>query len=1124
MEEKAGPADETTGYLPFHAMPVVGLGGSAGSLAPLRAFFANVRPDSGLVYVVIVHLSPEHESMLAEILQNSAPIPVTQVRTSVKIEPNHVYVIPPGHHMLMADGHLELAPLDHERGRRVAVDYFFRTLADTHGPTSVAVVLSGADADGAIGIKRIKERGGLTIAQEPDESEHRGMPQAAIATGLVDWVMRAAEMPARIDEYRRNGQRVQMPLAADLPLAPPPEAAPSESGLRDVLSVLRARTGRDFSNYKRGTIIRRLSRRLQVHGLEQLQEYHAFLRTHPGETHALLQDLLISVTNFFRDREAFETLERAIPQFFKDKGPKDVIRIWVPGCATGEEAYSIAILLHEHAARLEAPPGLQIFATDLDEVAIASARTALYPDTIMADVSEDRLRRFFTRQTGGYRVAMSVRETVLFAAHDVLKDPPFSRLDLISCRNLLIYLSREAQSRTFERFHFALRGDGRLFLGTSESADERSDLFAPEHKKYRLYSRLPAPRSGLPVPLNSAVPHVVRLHPLVLPPDIVPPEPAAATAAGRPAAMSELHFKLVEHFAPPSVVVNADNQIAHLSPRVGRFLKFVGGEPTADLLSVVHPMLRLELRAALFSARENQVTVEVSGIPVDFETGARQVDVSVHPAPTLSPGFLLVTFAERDAADAAAALELATETEGIVRSLERELEYTKSLLRNSQEQHGASSEEMKASNEELQAMNEELRSATEELETSREELQSVNEELVTVNQDLKSKVDELARSNGDLQNLMAATNIATIFLDRELRVKRYTPSAVTLFSLISTDVGRPLFDLRHRLEFDTVISDAEAVLQSSRSIEREMRGANGRWYLASVIPYLGTDQHVVGVVLTFVDISRRKQAEDDLLLSKQELEGRVLARTSELHGSNEQLQKEMERRRKMEAERETMMQALVTAQEAERERISRELHDEIGQHVTALLLGLKEIQAPVQGHAPAAARLQAMQEITERIGQQIHDVAVELRPTSLRDLGLVRCLANFIEERMVRANIAADFDYEELGTGRLPEPVETALFRILCEALHNVFRHAQATRVAVILRRRPGRVVAIVEDNGTGFDLAMEEKAPRRAHLGIVGMRERVALLGGELALESRPGEGTTVIVRLPLPEGNGHG
>lgn len=463
----------------YQSLPLVALGGSAGCIEALKRFLEHLPPDPGMAFVIILHLSPDFESRLPEVLQSSSEIPVRTAEDGQAVEANQVYVIPPGKYLTARDGRLQLTPAGAGRGRRVAVDLFFRSLADTHGPHAVAVVLSGADSDGSIGLRRVKERGGLTIAQDPDEAEHEGMPRSALATGMVDWVLRVEEMPAKILDYRRRERSLRLP----------PEESPGpmkgagripdedEAALRDILLTLRSVTGRDFSYYKRATIVRRIARRLQVNGLRDLSGYHAFLRTHPGEAGALLQDLLISVTNFFRDRESFEALETEIPRLFEGKGPVDSVRVWVPACATGEEAYSIAILLLEHASSIEFPPHLQVFGCDLDEEAIQTARTALYPETIVADVSSDRLRRFFVHEPGGYRIKRELREVVLFATHDLLKDAPFSRMDLISCRNLLIYLNRQAQKRALETFHFALRPSGVLFLGMSESADEEPPSF-----------------------------------------------------------------------------------------------------------------------------------------------------------------------------------------------------------------------------------------------------------------------------------------------------------------------------------------------------------------------------------------------------------------------------------------------------------------------------------------------------------------------------------------------------------------------------------------------------------------------------------------------------------------------
>jgi two-component system CheB/CheR fusion protein len=437
----------------------------------LRTFFEAMSPESGLAFVVVIHLSSEHESTLAELLQRSTAMPVIQVQGKTRIEPNSIYVIPPRKALRTMDGYLDLSELPQDpKHRHVAVDLFFRTLADTHGPHAIAVVLSGLDSDGAIGIKRIKERGGLTIAQDPGECEHSGMPRAAIATGMIDWVLPVKEMPGRLLDYTRMEQHLRLP--AELPPAPEAQLRTDgndEASLRDVLAFLRTRTGRDFSCYKRATILRRIRRRMQVNGVEDLSGYLAYLRTRPGEAGALLQDLLITVTNFFRDSDCFAALEASIPRLFEHKTSSDTLRVWVPACATGEEAYSIAMMLTEHVRTLEAAPQVQIFATDLDEEAIRTAREGIYATTIEADVSEDRLRRFFVKEHNAYRIRREIREMVLFAVHDVLKDSPFSRLELVSCRNLLIYLNREPQNRVLDTFHFALNPGGLLFLGSSEA-------------------------------------------------------------------------------------------------------------------------------------------------------------------------------------------------------------------------------------------------------------------------------------------------------------------------------------------------------------------------------------------------------------------------------------------------------------------------------------------------------------------------------------------------------------------------------------------------------------------------------------------------------------------------------
>ncbi len=1102
---------------------VIGLGGSAGGIGALRRFFTHMPATSGMAFVVILHLSPEYESSLSEVLQSSTSMPVEQASNGQKVLPDHVYVIPPGKYLSLSDGHLRLTDLQREHGKRLTVDLFFRSLADTHGPHSVAVVLSGADGDGALGIKRIKERGGLTIAQDPDEAEHAGMPLAAIGTRMVDWVLNVERIPERLLRYQAGEERLQLPseTGPNPAITPRPEPSSEEAALREVLAFLNARTGRDFSYYKRATIVRRIARRMQVNEVDNLPAYSTYLRMHPGESGALLQDLLISVTNFFRDRESFDALKGQIPELFRGKTQVDTVRVWVPACASGEEAYSIAMLLSEHARTLDTPPTLQVFATDLDEQVLAEARNGLYPTAITNDVSAERLQRFFVKEHRGYRVRRELREMLLFAAHDLLKDSPFSRLDLVSCRNLLIYLNRSAQARAFDIFHFALRPEGRLFLGTSETADDASQLFQVVDKKHRLYSTRLTARSSMPVPAGaSTLARALALQQAepgtTLARSSLPPSSAATLrhSVSDRISWSELHLKLIEQLGPPSLVVNGESDILHLSETASPFLKFAGGEPSTNLFRVVHPMLRMELRAALFRAKQTGAPSVASEVPVEILDSRRLVDIRVTPALSLAPDLYLITLEQRETS-VTTLVSTRERDEPLTRHLEQELEQVKRHWRDIVEQHEASTEELKASNEELQAMNEELRSATEELETSREELQSINEELITVNQELKSNVDELGHANSDLRNLMGATAIATIFLDRELKIMRFTPPAVELFSLIATDVGRPLAHLRHRLAYPELLADAAQVLEQLVPIEREVGESGGRFFLARLLPYRTNDDRIAGVVLTFVDVTDLQVAQDAVRRAQRELEARVVERTAELDAVNVALRTEVAMHRQAERARQELQSRLVNAQEEERSRISRELHDEVGQQISALMLGLKALESARANEM--AEKLRELRAAAERVGKEIHQLAAALRPAALDELGLSRALSGYLDAWAERSGISVDFLGAGIDEPRLPNVIETTLYRVVQEAMNNVFKHAAAQSVSVSVERRGALVQAIVEDDGSGFDADLVA-LQRPARLGIAGMRERAALAGGTLTIESSAGGGTTVRLQLPMP------
>ena len=840
---------------------IVGLGASAGGIQAFKTFFEHVPVDSGMAYVAILHMSPEHESSLAEVLQASARIPVTTVVDRERVQPNHVYVVSPRQSLSMSDGYLVQSPISRVEERRAPVDIFFRTLAESQAARAVCAVLSGTGADGSMGLKRVKELGGVCIVQDADEAEYGDMPRNALATDLADAVLPVAEMPSWIAAYR------DVKGAVRLPEEPQGRHEPDERALHDVFAQLRLRTGHDFSNYKRATVLRRVERRLGVRQLPDLRSYAAYVHEHPEEARALLKDLLISVTQFFRDHQAFERLERVvIPRLFERKRGDDQVRVWVPGCATGEEAYSIAMLLAEHASVTPGSPSVQLFATDIDEQSLAVARDGLYTLQDAADVPAERLRRFFVKEGDGYRVRKELREIVLFALHNIIRDPPFSHLDLVSCRNLLIYLNRTAQRRVGDVMHFALNPGGYLFLGTSESLEGGGDLFVAVDKEAHIFqSRGAAARPGLGLPTMTLTPVAER------------PRPAEPTVEPRRDRFvpPDLHQRLLERYAPPSVVVNEEHDIVHLSERAGRYLQVAGGEPTHNLIKAVRPEMRLELRTALYQAAEHRTDVEARGLALRIDDRTTHVDILVRPVlrdDDPARGYFVVLFDEVEPGRAPpeAVPERVTASEP-ARRLEEELIRLKAQLRTTVEQYETQAEELKASNEELQAINEELRSATEELETSKEELQSLNEELRTVNQELKVKVEETTQASNDVQNLINSTDIGTVFLDRSGRIKLFTPRARDIFNLIPTDRGRPLVDINSRLVDVDLHSDVERVLDCLERVEREVTTHDGHWYLMRVSPYRTIEGRSDGVVLTFVDITERKAAAERMRLSEERL-------------------------------------------------------------------------------------------------------------------------------------------------------------------------------------------------------------------------------------------------------------
>lgn len=876
-------------------LTVVGLGASAGGLDALKTFFAALPDDTGMAFVVVTHLHPEHESHMAELLQKTTRMPTMQVTERTKVEANHVYVIPPNRSILMTNTHLDTKEFEQPHGQRTPIDHFFRSMAASGHSDPVAVILSGGGTDGSVGVKDVKEVGGLIMVQQPEDAEYDSMPRAALSTGLADVVLPARKLAEKLVDYSQHRPQ--------LPHDPGQLSEVETETLQRILAQVQARTGHDFSQYKRSTILRRVERRMQLNGFGTLDAYLAYLRGNPEESQAMFNDILIGVTNFFRDRDSWIALEQqVIPELIQKYGDLEGegLRIWSIGCATGEEAYGLAILFFEEAERQGGRPQIQIFASDLDERSIAHARDGVYPAAIEADVSHERLETFFTREGEYYRVKRELRDAVLFTNHNVMRDPPFSRQHLIACRNVLIYLQRTVQDRVFDIFHYALNPNGYLFLGSSESAEHLHDLFETVDKTHRLYRARPWNSERPAVP---SLPSHVRRIPRTSRRNDGFSTLHAQTARflEEPIMMEEHHQRALESYGPPSVVVNERYAIMHISESAGRYLHHPKGMITGDLLNLVRPELQLELRAALFHAFDKGKSTVTRPVAIQFNGHRRRVVVSIRPRleeegwNRVPERQALVFFLEDEVDDPdATADEMAiprngTEESEFMEQLQAENLRLREQLQTTVEEFESSNEEMKAANEELQSINEEYRSATEELETSKEELQSVNEELQTVNSEMRNKVEEVSRAQRELENMMGATEIATLYLDRDLRIQRFTAGVKELFNILGVDGGRRISDLTHKLGYDEFVEDAEQVLRRLKLVEREVHTPEGDWLLIRLRPYHTKEGRIEGVVATFIDINKLKEVEAELLDAKVFLETRVAERTQELDEANQEL-------------------------------------------------------------------------------------------------------------------------------------------------------------------------------------------------------------------------------------------
>ncbi|KNZ41173.1 chemotaxis protein CheR [Acetobacterium bakii] len=885
--------------------PIVGIGASAGGLAAFESFFSGmpVEMDPGMAFVLVQHLAPNHKSMLTELIQRYTRMEVFEVEDGVVVQSNCVYIIPPGMDMAFLNGTLQLLKPSEPRGQRLPIDFFFKSLAQDQEDRAIGIVLSGTGSDGTVGLRAIKEAGGMVMAQSPDSAEYDGMPSSAIATGLMDFILPPIEMAAQLMAYAEHAF-VKLPCLK--------ETQPKiESMLKKICVLLRAQTGHDFSQYKTSTILRRIERRMAVHLIDSKDEYLKFLQQTPFEVEELFRDILIGVTNFFRDPKAFQVLEEeVIPILFIDKTPDAQIRVWSTGCSTGEEAYSIAILIQEHMDLLKENYTVKVFGTDIDSQAIATARAGLYSGSIAADMSPERLGRFFTEEPdgSGYRIHKRIRDMLIFSEQDVIKDPPFSNLDLISCRNLLIYMSGELQKKLIPLFHYALKPDGVLFLGSSETIGEYGDLFKTLDAKSKLYQRKEIAFGEQRTTRAEFMPSFTTMGSLY-------PRAARKADIVKKMPLRELTEQaLLQQLGIVAALVNARGDILFLHGRTGRYLEPAPGEAGVNnILRMVREGLRHKLAMALQRAVVKKEIVEYPGLLVKTNGHFTGVNLTVRRVPVrleqIPESYLyLVVFEEiktfPDEPEEALLTEAIsaredsdTDSGEMIIALKQELQAKDEYLQTVKEELETSNEDLKSTNEEMQSINEEMQSINEELETSKEELQSVNEELATVNGELQVKVDDLSQANNDMNNLLAGTEIATVFLNHKLEILRFTPAATQIINLIQGDIGRPIGHIvPNFVDYNQLVQDLKSVLDTLIPKEIEVKTIQGNFYTMRILPYRTQNNVIEGVVINFIDITANvatrealKKANNELLrlavivrdshdaITVQDLDGHILA-------------------------------------------------------------------------------------------------------------------------------------------------------------------------------------------------------------------------------------------------------
>jgi len=851
-KEKVAPVPVTT-----PSFPIVGIGASAGGLEAFDQFFTHMPPDSGMAFVLIQHLDPKHKSILSELVRRYTRMPVREVEDGMSVEPNSVYVIPPNRNMAILHRKLHLLEQSDISGLRTPIDFFFRSLAEDLKDKAICIVLSGTGTEGAMGLRAVKGEGGMAMAQDAESAKYDGMPRSAIGTGLVDYILPPEKMAEQLIRYVRHATGDVSAITTD--------AADKDGGLlQKIFILIRSQTGHDFSYYKQNTILRRIERRMAVNQISGLPAYVRYMQDDPREAVILFKELLIGVTNFFRDKEAFEALRnKAIPRLFENRSPDNPLRIWVPGCSTGEEAYSIAILCQDFMGTAGKNLSVQMFATDIDNAAIESARLGLYSNSIAVDVPPDYLARFFAREDGSFRMKKEIRDKVVFALQNVITDPPFSKIDLISCRNLLIYLGPELQKRVLPLFHYSLKKEGFLFLGTSETIGEFSDYFSIVDRKEKLFKRKET---------NLVRGDILNFHAPTTTDRRVDAQVLRHVGPMRATNYRDVAERIIrESYGPTGVIINEKSEVLYIHGRAGKYLEPPSGEFTGDIVAMAREGLRLELATAIRKVSVLKTEISTPHVLVKTNGEDQLINLVVKPIsqPPSLEGTLLVIFEDlplevKAGSQPTTDESIDAEPHSRIQQLEQELRSTKEYLQTTIEELETANEELKSTNEELQSSNEELQSTNEELETSKEELQSINEELTTVNSELQQKIDQLNKTSSDLNNLLSSTQIGTIFLDMSLRIQRFTPTMSDIINLIPTDVGRPVSHIVTKMRYQGLVEDAKGVLKTLVPREMEIQTEDDRWFLMRILPYRTIENMIDGVVITFVDTTQRREIEEKL--------------------------------------------------------------------------------------------------------------------------------------------------------------------------------------------------------------------------------------------------------------------